>query len=126
MLDIENLSITRDFLDLVFNFDGTKKVSKCLPQSEAVNMIIEKSNYYWNIAEPKKGDKNLEMARQILSVAPKECSPLFDQQLRILDALDLAIELGCKIMPVKFRFLDREDLFGQIVNIKSNYKKVSL
>ncbi|VDM37473.1 unnamed protein product [Toxocara canis] len=124
ILDRDSLRLSREILDIVLCFDDSvlERESR-LSKEESINVLIEKSTDYWNMAEPVVDEPNLRLAREVLSIAPSKCSPVLSEQLRQLDALELALHLGCRLLPVKFRFVDPDQLLSDVVKIGRNYKK---
>lgn len=124
LLDLENISKTREFLDLVFSYEQTDcDTEERLSQDASINILIEKSMDYWNVAEARSDDRNLRLAKEVLNLAPSGCSSKLASQMRQLDALLLALRLGSKVLPVKFRLVDPDQLLSDVVKIESNYRK---
>uniref|UniRef100_A0A915B6I6 Neuroblastoma-amplified sequence n=2 Tax=Parascaris univalens TaxID=6257 RepID=A0A915B6I6_PARUN len=124
ILEKGGLRSARDLLDLVLSFDSSlSEQSARLSKEESINVLVEKSTDYWNMAEPVVGDPNLHLAREVLSLIPPKCSSVVTRQLRQLDALELALRLGSTLLPVKFRYVDPNQILSDVVKIGSNYKK---
>lgn len=127
ILEKDDLHSARDVLDLVLSFDNSiSEQSARLSKEESISVLVEKSTDYWNMAQPVVGDPNLHLAREVLSLIPPKCSGVVTHQLRQLDALELALRLGSTLLPVKFRYVDPNQILSDVVKIGSNYKKVSI
>lgn len=67
------------------------------------------------------------LAREVLSLVPKGsrlAKTRMTKQLKLLNAYDVALNLNCDLLPVKFKNSDPESLFTDVVRIDENYKKV--
>ncbi|CAI5440385.1 unnamed protein product [Caenorhabditis angaria] len=111
-----------EFMDLVLTLNPRDPISdKKLSAKKSGEVLLSKSEDLMSEATHK--DDPLLGKSRFFAISAREISgnPAKDQ-LRWLDAIELAQELGCTIMPIAIKFADHEQLLHDLVHIGANYK----